>query len=152
MKKDLPEDTVFELEKRLRQISVAIKKRGRKILTNYPITPSQFIALQWIIDDQDLTIGELAKKIGLAFSTTTDLINRMEANGLVQRNKDEKDRRIVRIRALAKGERIIKEVIDERREYLGRILQSFNLEQTEQLTQLLSLLYDTMHRENERDD
>lgn len=152
MNNDIPENTVFELERRLRQISVAIKKRGRKILTNYPITPSQFIALQWIIDDQNLTIGELAKKIGLAFSTTTDLINRMESNGLVERNKDERDRRIVRIRALNKGERIIKDVIDERREYLGRILQSFTLEQTEQLTHLLSHLYDTMHRENERDD
>lgn len=145
---DLPENTVFELEKRLRQISVAIKKRGRKILTNYPITPSQFIALQWIVDEQDLTIGELAKKIGLAFSTTTDLINRMEANGLVERNKDERDRRIVRLRALNKGKRIIKEVIDERREYLGHILQSFTIEQTEQLTEQLTLLYDTMHEEN----
>lgn len=145
---DIPENTVFELEKRLRQISVAIKKRGRKILTNYPITPSQFIALQWIVDEQDLTIGELAKKIGLAFSTTTDLINRMEANGLVERNKDERDRRIVRIKALDKGKQIIKEVIDERREYLGHILQSFKTEQTVQLTELLTHLYDTMHEEN----
>ncbi|MBB5145661.1 DNA-binding MarR family transcriptional regulator [Cerasibacillus quisquiliarum] len=148
MYNDIPENTVFELEKRLRQISVAIKKRGRKILTNYPITPSQFIALQWIVDEQDLTIGELAKKIGLAFSTTTDLINRMEANGLVERNKDERDRRIVRIKALDKGKQIIKEVIDERREYLGHILQSFTTEQTVQLTELLTHLYDTMHEEN----
>ncbi|TXL62584.1 MarR family transcriptional regulator [Cerasibacillus terrae] len=145
----IPEELVADLEKQLRRISGLIKQRGRKILTNYPITPSQFIALQWIVEEKNITIGELAQKIGLAFSTTTDLVNRMEANGLVRRVKDEQDKRVVRIHTLEKGNLLIKEVIAVRREYLNDILQSFSYEQTNDLNQLLTLLYGTMQNNRE---
>lgn len=48
--------------KSLRYISHIVKQRGREILNNYPITPPQFIALQWLRELGDLTIGELSKK------------------------------------------------------------------------------------------
>ena len=67
MENEVTETHIAESEKRLRYISALIKKNGRKILTNYPITSSQFIALQWITEVGDITIGELSKKIGLAF-------------------------------------------------------------------------------------
>ncbi|MFS8631057.1 MAG: molybdopterin-dependent oxidoreductase, partial [Bacillales bacterium] len=106
----LDEKTVAELEKLLRYIAAILKQRGREILTQYPITPPQFVALQWLLEEGDLTIGELSNKMYLACSTTTDLIDRMERNGLVSRVRDEHDRRVVRIHLLEKGERIIEEV------------------------------------------
>ncbi|MDY0408603.1 MarR family winged helix-turn-helix transcriptional regulator [Virgibacillus soli] len=150
MEGNLPKESVAKLEKRLRHISGAIKQNGRKILANYPITSPQFIALQWIIDEEGLTIGELSNRIGLAFSTTTDLVDRMEKNGLVRRIKDEHDRRVVRIQPLEKGKSIIKEVIDKRREYLGEVLDNFTTEQTEVLNELLTQLYDKMILLNNR--
>ena len=88
---------ILEMEKSLRYISHIVKQRGREILNNYPITPPQFIALQWLRELGDLTIGELSKKMYLAFSTTTDLVDRMEKNELIVRIRDPKDRRVVRI-------------------------------------------------------
>src|SRR5690625_6833094 len=80
------------VEKKLRYISGAIKQNGRKILKKYPITSPQFNALQWLIEEGELTIGELSNKNGLAFSTTTDLVDRMEKNELVERIRDSNDR------------------------------------------------------------
>lgn len=144
MKSDATMKTINEIEKRMRYISGIIKQNGRKILNNYPITSPQFIALQWLLEEGDLTIGELSNKISLAFSTTTDLVDRMERNELVERVRDSKDRRVVRIHVLEKGESIIEEVIQKRQEYLGEVLEKFSSEQTEQLSELLDFLHQEM--------
>lgn len=143
-------EMLAQLEKKLRHISGAIKQNGRKILNNYPITNPQFIALQWLREEGDLTIGELSAKNGLAFSTTTDLVDRMEKNDLVERVRDTNDRRVVRIHVLEKGHRIIEEVIQKRQQYLGEVLENFTEEQTGTLIELLNLLHDQMKIVNEK--
>ena len=72
-----------------------------------------------------MTIGDLSTKMYLAFSTTTDLVDRMEKNELVQRVRDENDRRVVRIHLLSEGVRIIEEVIEKRQHYLRDIMVEF---------------------------
>lgn len=143
---DSEKESVIDVEYKLRKISGLIKQKGRKILANYPITSSQFVALQWIIEEEALTIGDLSKKIGLAFSTTTDLVDRMEKNGLVERVKDVKDRRVVRVHVLEKGASIIKEVIEKRQEYLGEILKNFTEDERTELMKWLGLLYTQMEK------
>lgn len=138
---------VAEIEKELRYISSLIKQKGREILSNYKITPPQFIALQWLFEDGDMTIGELSTKMFLAFSTTTDLIDRMEKNELVMRVKDEKDRRVVRIHLLEEGKRIIDEVIKKRQHYLADILSNFTNKETASLKENLVKLHQEMREE-----
>ncbi|TQS76131.1 MarR family transcriptional regulator [Ornithinibacillus gellani] len=135
---------IVEMEKKLRHISGAIKQSGRKILHHYPITSPQFIALQWLLEEGDLTIGELSQKNGLAFSTTTDLVDRMEKNGLVLRTRDTNDRRVVRIQVLDKGKKIIKEVIRKRQAYLGDVLETFSESEKDTLNELLTKLHEQM--------
>ncbi|MGP4108391.1 MarR family winged helix-turn-helix transcriptional regulator [Virgibacillus sp. L01] len=150
MENDLSTEAIVNVEKRLRYISGVIKQNGRKILNNYPITSPQFIALQWLIEEGDLTIGELSNKNGLAFSTTTDLVDRMEKNNLVERIRDASDRRVVRIHVLKKGNSIIQEVIQKRQAYLGEVLTNFSIEQTDSLNDLLTFLYEQMQSVNEK--
>ena len=137
-------DDVAFIEKELRHISGIIKQKGRQILNSYTITPPQFVALQWLYELGDMTIGELSNKMYLAFSTTTDLIDRMEKNELVQRVRDEQDRRVVRIHLLEEGERIIQEVIEKRQQYLEEVLKQFEPEQVANLSTLLEKLHQAM--------
>ncbi|WP_062356979.1 MarR family winged helix-turn-helix transcriptional regulator [Bacillus kwashiorkori] len=138
--------TVAEIEKDLRYISGLIKQKGREILSTYTITPPQFVALQWLFEEGDMTIGELSNKMYLAFSTTTDLIDRMEKNELVKRVKDEKDRRVVRIHLLNEGVRIIDEVIKKRQVYLNDILANFSEEEVNFLQKNLKKLHENMKK------
>lgn len=135
---------VASIEKELRYISGIIKQKGREILTEYKITPPQFVALQWLFEDGDMTIGELSTKMYLAFSTTTDLVDRMEKNELVKRVRNEEDRRVVRIHLLEEGERIIEEVIQQRQTYLKTILNTFSMEEVEVLQKSLEKLHQEM--------
>ncbi|MEI2326835.1 MarR family winged helix-turn-helix transcriptional regulator [Priestia megaterium] len=138
------EDTVAELEKSLRHIAAIVKQKGREILEDYTITPPQFIALQWLFERGDMTIGDLSNRIFLACSTTTDLVDRMEKNKLVVRVKDPKDRRVVRIHLLPEGVRVIEEVIEKRQTYLNGVLANFSPSETEVLRVTLRKLHDEM--------
>ncbi|KFL15600.1 MarR family transcriptional regulator [Geobacillus stearothermophilus] len=147
MSSAMNEKTVAELEKLLRYIAANLKQRGREILTNYPITPPQFVALQWLLEEGDLTVGELSNKMYLACSTTTDLVDRMERNGLVARVRDEHDRRVVRIHLLEKGERIIEEVIEKRQRDLAQVLENFSDEEIVVFERCLRKLHQEMMKE-----
>ncbi len=141
------EETVAALEKDLRYISTIIKQKGRELLTDFSMTPPQFIALQWLFEDGDMTIGELSNKMYLACSTTTDLIDRMEKKGLLRRVRDHKDRRVVRIQLLDTGKKIIEEVIKGRQNYLQDILVNFSDEEVNQLKANLAKLHHEMKKE-----
>ncbi|QKS71972.1 MarR family transcriptional regulator [Paenalkalicoccus suaedae] len=140
---------VAHIEKSLRMISDIIKQKGREILNEFPITPPQFIALQWLHEYGDMTIGELSTKMYLACSTTTDLVDRMEKNELVERVKDTNDRRVVRIHLLDRGKTIIQEVINQRQEYLDNVLSGFSQENTDFLESNLAQLLDEMKKDAE---
>ncbi|AOT72690.1 MarR family winged helix-turn-helix transcriptional regulator [Geosporobacter ferrireducens] len=132
---------IVELERLLRWVSTSIKRKGREILSDFEITPPQFEALLHMIKDGELTISELSTKMFLACSTITDLVDRMEKNLLVERVKDIKDRRVVRIRVLEKGHKLIDEVLDARRAYLQEVLYDLNTENKQILIEALNTIH-----------
>ncbi|MBU9721968.1 MULTISPECIES: MarR family winged helix-turn-helix transcriptional regulator [Bacillaceae] len=146
-KNEIQINQVEHIEKSLRMIADIVKQKGRGILNEFPITPPQFIALQWLHEYGDMTIGELSSKMYLACSTTTDLVDRMEKNELVERVKDTNDRRVVRIHLLDRGATIIQEVIHQRQVYLQGVLENFSKEDVDFLEKSLSILNDEMKRD-----
>jgi DNA-binding MarR family transcriptional regulator len=128
-------------------MSVIIKQKGREILNDYNITPPQFVALQWLFDSGEMTIGDLSSKMYLACSTTTDLIDRMEKTGLVTRAKDEQDRRIVRVVLLERGKKLIEEVIAKRQNYLAEVVCEYDRAEVELLCENLQKLHKEMSSE-----
>ncbi|KGG80794.1 MarR family winged helix-turn-helix transcriptional regulator [Caloranaerobacter azorensis] len=140
-------NNVEAIEKYLRKVDSIIKKKGREILKEYNITGPQFNALQYLIKEGDLTIGEISEKLALAYSTITDLVDRMEKNGLVVRVRDDKDRRVVRIKVLDKGFEILQKVLNRRIDYLEKMLSSFTEEEKSSLVKNLEKLYISMERE-----
>lgn len=111
-----------KIEKQLRLVASIIKETGRQLLKDVGITPPQFVALQWISEDEGITIGELSSRVYMAFSTTTDMIDRLEERELVKRVKDENDKRLVRIHLQTKGLDLIKDVIRKRQSFLAEKL------------------------------
>jgi DNA-binding MarR family transcriptional regulator len=91
-----------------------------------------------------MTIGELSQKMYLACSTMTDLIDRMEKNGVVERVRDARDRRVVRVHMLERGKRIIRDVMKARQAYLAEILSTFSPEEVESIRKHLTRLYERM--------
>lgn len=130
--------TIIEAE--LRQICFKIKKKGREILSDFDITPPQFEALQYLIHQDQQTISELSGNMYLACSTVTDLLDRMEKNDLVKREKDKNDRRIVRINVLPKGYKLIESVMATRINYIESALSDLDEDNKAQIETSIRLL------------
>ncbi len=137
-------EIVLEIEENLRKITHLMKQKNRELLQQYKITPPQFQALQWLYEEGELTIGDLSSKMFLACSTITDLIDRMERQELVERVRDTSDRRVVRVYLLPKGKRLFAEIIEAKRTYLSRILESYSTDEVQRLGRFLSRLYHDM--------
>ncbi|NBG87909.1 MarR family winged helix-turn-helix transcriptional regulator [Isachenkonia alkalipeptolytica] len=135
-------DVITEIERELRYLCTIVKQKGREMLVEFEITPPQFQALLYLVKEEDLTIGELSKRMYLACSTITDLVDRMEKNKMVKRVRDEKDRRVVRVAVLEKGHKIIQKVLTARREYLRDILKDLSEEQQTFILNGISMVYE----------
>jgi len=137
---------VTEIESTLRMVSIILRKRGRDILEDFGVTPPQLDALNFL-KHKALTMGELGQKMYLACSTATDLIDRMERNGLIVRERDAKDRRVIRLRITPKGEQVIAEVVKARKRYLAGVLSKVAPEDRKTLVQSVAKIHELMTRE-----
>ncbi|SIS51027.1 MarR family winged helix-turn-helix transcriptional regulator [Salimicrobium flavidum] len=135
---------IEDLEIYLRFVAAGVKDKGREILENYHVSPPQFVALQWVSDEKGITIGAIAKHMHLAHSTTTDMIDRLEDLELVERQKDEEDRRVVRVYITPSGERVIQEVIDKRRSYMNELLEGLEEDEYHQFLALMKHMHERM--------
>ena len=115
------EQETISIEKSLRYIASHVRVNGREILKHHEISPLQFVALQWVGDKDGITIGELANRMYLAHSTTTDIVDKLESGNYVKRNRSEKDKRLVLVSMEDKGKEIIQQVIDKRIDYIAKI-------------------------------
>lgn len=127
-----------QLEKILRDVCFRVKVKGREVLKDFPITPAQFDLLQKIYFSGEQTMTELSKMLGIAKSTTTGLVSRLEKEGFVQRNRKSDDKRIITVGITKKGEDLINRVILKRIEFVEKALKEFDLNAKEQLIELLN--------------
>ncbi|MEW6524887.1 MAG: MarR family transcriptional regulator [Bacillota bacterium] len=141
------DEYVVDIERLLRVVAFIVKKRGRDILTNFDITPPQFNALVHLQESGDITMGELCQKMYLACSTATDLIDRMERNGLIVRQRDTADRRVIRLRITDEGAGVIQQVMQARRRYLRAILEKMADEDKQKLISALGQIHALMTAE-----
>lgn len=140
MDKTILNEKVISIEENFRRASWKTKLKGREILGDFNITPPQFTALYTLSKDENLTIGGLSQKMYLACSTVTDLLDRMERNELVKRVKDEKDRRVVRIKVLDRGHNMIADVLENRRKYIVDILEGESDDMVDKVFEVMQML------------
>ncbi|TGE39597.1 MarR family transcriptional regulator [Desulfosporosinus fructosivorans] len=134
------EDLPKQLEETIRRANTILFRRGRSILIGREISALQFNALLSIREFGPLTMGDLGKHLFVACSTATDLADRMERAKLVERARDEKDRRVVRMHLLPQGEEVLNEVIAERQSFIGEVIKDYTDEEYEELMRSLELL------------
>lgn len=138
------EEYVVEIEQHLRSVAGSIRRRGRMLLGDYGITPPQFDALIVLDTEGELTIGDLSSRLFLAYSTTTDLVDRLEKSGYVTRHRCSDDRRVVRVNLLSHGSDLIELVLTARRAYLESILSDIDSEKRKTILDSLAYLHMNM--------
>jgi DNA-binding MarR family transcriptional regulator len=73
--------------------------------------------------DGQMTMGRLADQLDASLPSVTGIVERMVAHGLVERLRDDDDRRLVVVRATDAGRAAVEEIDLVRRRQLSRVLE-----------------------------
>jgi len=90
----------------LRRIIRSIDLHSRKLYSQHEITGPQLVCLLAVQQLQPVTLSGIARQVHLSSSTVLGILDRLEAKGLVHRQRDAHDRRLVRAFLTEKGEQI----------------------------------------------
>lgn len=115
-----------EIADKLHSAAVHLLRRLRRVDPAMGLSPAAASVLSVIVFGRPLTLGELAAAEQIRPPSLTPIVRELEAQGLVKRQRDAKDRRVVQIQATAKGRRILQQGRGRRVAMLADWLKRFN--------------------------
>ena len=115
----------------LRRIIQSVDIHSRKLATMHKITAPQLVTLLSVVEAGSSTASDIAKQIHLSNSTVVGILDRLEAKGLVRRERSTLDRRLVHVCATEAGAQLIRTAPCPLQDGLARALHALpELEQT----------------------
>ena len=94
----------------------------------------------------ELRMTELATRLGLAESTATRMVDRLDAAGLVRRTTAKPDRRSVLVELTAAGRRMAAEIEASRREFMSEVLGTLEPQERKELVRLFAKMTEALQR------
>jgi DNA-binding MarR family transcriptional regulator len=104
-----PQPNAADLADRLHSAAIHLLRRLRREDDASGLPAPQLSALSVIVFGGPLTLGALARAEQVRPPTISKLIVALEEQGLVEREVDAADRRVVRVRATARGSKLLHE-------------------------------------------
>jgi len=104
------------------------------------LTMPQLRLLYVLVNDGPHGAGALARRLGLAPSSVTGLVDRLVERGLARRDEDPRDRRVVRTTATAFGQELLETLVAQRREQLLRLFGGLSFDEQADLARVLRAL------------
>jgi len=114
---------------------------------NADLTPSQIKSLfAFKEEDKDYPIGELGRNARVKSSTMTDMIDRLERDGIAERIRDDEDRRVVKVRLTKKGKKIKREFVQKSRKDVEAAFSKLGEEEKRSLLDHLKGAYQILRK------
>jgi DNA-binding MarR family transcriptional regulator len=116
----------------------------------YSVTRVQWMLLRQLERNGRCTIGELAQHLDVRSSTMSQMIDRLEKNGIVYRASVQKDARVKTVILSEKGEKLIQEREMLWVDSLAQPFQYFTAEEKETLLTLMEKLVSHIPKKREK--
>ena len=100
------------------------------------LTQSQFWLLKVLHHEGACTVSDVAQRLDMTVAGATGLIDRLVRANLVERHREEADRRVVRVALTEQGAAAISEAFRQRRELMAEFLSPLTPAELEQLIAL----------------
>jgi DNA-binding MarR family transcriptional regulator len=88
-------DETIEVSKLFQEVLCLLKHSMSKVFEDTNITPPQGMVIRMLSHNNKMKISELSNKLGLSNSTVSGIIDRLEKQGMVQRERSVEDKRVV---------------------------------------------------------
>ncbi|HLR69809.1 MAG TPA: MarR family transcriptional regulator [Pseudogracilibacillus sp.] len=114
-----------------------VKKQVIKDIKSYELNLSEFAVLELLYHKGEQPIQIIGKKVLLASSSITYVVDKLEQKGLLERHACPKDRRVIHGRLTDKGKALMEEVFPQHEKAMANIFASLSTEEKEQAIELL---------------
>jgi DNA-binding MarR family transcriptional regulator len=103
-------------------------------------TPPQVHAMLWLGQDGALTMGELARRLGVTEKTVTGVVDRLEREGHLMRERSVSDRRVIRCRLTPDGQATWQKLDRSMNQGMGQLLRILDTSDRKALFRILEKL------------
>lgn len=130
----LRDEKLQQLINRYIEVSNTVTKRAEAIIRqaiDEDLTNDQHCTLRFIYQEGKCTSTELAEKCHVNKSAITAIINRLYEKGLIERNRDENDRRVIYLSLTDKGKNLFLNVEEKIHKFVGSFIKKFDDQEIE---------------------
>ena len=131
----------------LQQLRVVVRLAGNhsaRVERSTGIPGAQLWALHEIAQSDGLKVGELARRLRVHQTTVSNLLNRLEAAGLVRKGRSADDQRIVHVHLSSAGRKALQAADGPARGLLPNVLDHMSASQLRKVHDGLAVLVDCM--------
>lgn len=118
------------------------------------ITGAQFGVLRVLSDagEEGLMLSDLSKRLLVTCGNTTGVVDRLEQAGLLRRERQQDDRRIIKARLTPNGVELFRKILPAYLEVLRGLMDGLTTEEKKSLGQLARDLYESVDQPKRRED
>jgi len=121
---------------KLQRAAVTFQSALNRAETIEPLTLSQFGVLEALHYVGPMCVGELGAKVLKSDGNMTMVVDNLEKHGYVERHRDQKDRRLVRVYITEKGAALIEAIMPDHVATLTALMGVLTAEEQIQLSDL----------------
>lgn len=129
----------------------AMKAMGKHIeiiAGSQGLAPAQLGAIKKLSISDGMTTTELGSRLGINASTVTALVDRMERDGFVRRERNDRDRRVVQVWLTGYAKKIARELPDVDKYMTSLALKEFSQAELNLLVEWLIRFQELLERES----
>jgi DNA-binding MarR family transcriptional regulator len=125
---------------RLHSAAIHLLRRVRRVDATTGLSAAKLSALSVIVFGGPISLGDLAAAEQVRPPTMTRMVRQLEADGLIRRQPDQSDRRVVWIQATVEGQRLLKRGRSARIDLLAEWLRALGPDELSVLDEASKIL------------
>ncbi len=115
-----------KLQRFFHNLSIEVSKTGE-------FTIAQYRVLSLIDQNEKLTVNQLKEHLGVAQSSTSGIVERLEQTGYVKKSVNNKDKRVIEIGLTPKAKRLLTSKKNYMNDVYKKMLSALNKKEQDQL-------------------
>ncbi|NIO11858.1 MAG: MarR family transcriptional regulator [Deltaproteobacteria bacterium] len=128
---------------RFLRFNIHSSKKLQEDLEQVELTPPQFYVLATIGYLGGVPFSEIGAKMMVTVSNLTGIVDRLEEKGIVTRERDKRDRRVIYVKLTDKGKKLYKTSVTAFENSVSQLFSGLDGAEQKELSTLLRKLHDT---------
>ena len=137
MLEDRLKETADEVNPIYASVGSAFKRLLFAFESEVGMSPPRYFLLHMVAKEENISQGQVGHLSGVDPSRVTQVAKSLERDGLIQRHRDPKDNRVVRMRLRPEGRRVFEGAYAKREVLRARIRRVLSQEEEDELRRLL---------------